>query len=296
MKQPTLRARAAVALLCLVTAGCTRDDAGVAPTAQPALGVIPDVSASVKFGVPEPERFEVCNGAPYPGDIQLATLPVITLDVRIIGATSYPPFSLQLARGQCRDIWLNGGTAEVVVVTQRPVPGFPTVFVRQVFKRSTYTRQAPALGDFTAARVSGTEGALVYFGYAALSRGMAVNLPNQVVDVPKPRWFHVCNGDPYFPGPPTWPAITVDVAIDGASPPQQFQVVVPPETCKAIWLNEATVSDILTVTQQPIPGLRTSFTETIILPGGLTFLREGGNHVTGPVSRTAGTLVTFFNF
>ena len=154
--------RRAGAIAALATLAACADSASsvLVPDMDASFGRVP-INQSPAFGVADIEYFEVCKQ--YVG----AVGPAVTIDV-FVDRPSLPTdttFQVTLANGQCRDVWLHGGQAETVTVTEQPVAGYTTSFVKEVKTRTSYTVDPVASGNSASGAVSGLpgEGALVRF-------------------------------------------------------------------------------------------------------------------------------------
>ncbi|MBK8248066.1 MAG: hypothetical protein IPK85_11785 [Gemmatimonadetes bacterium] len=161
MSVSTLLHRAGTLALAAALAACADAPTTVLVLDMDAnFGRVP-VNPSPSLGLADIEFFEVCKQ--YVG----AVGPAVTVDVQV-DRPSLPTdttFQVTLADGQCRDIWLHGGAAEVVTVTEQPVAGYTTSFVKEVKTRTTYTVDPAASGNTSSGNVSGNpgEGTLVRF-------------------------------------------------------------------------------------------------------------------------------------
>lgn len=161
MPTTTLLHRAGALALLTALAACTESPTSVRiPELDANFGRVP-VNPSPSLGLADIEFFEVCKQ--YVGIVG----PAVTIDVHV-DRPSLPTdttFQVTLANGQCRDIWLHGGAAEVVTVTEQPVAGYTTSFVKEVKTRTTYTVDPVASGNVAGGNVSGNpgEGTLVRF-------------------------------------------------------------------------------------------------------------------------------------
>ena len=91
--------------------------------------------------------------------------PTVTIDVAISGTSGPSSHQVTLANGQCKDVWIHGGTADLVTVTEQVPAGYTASYVREVVTRTSYTVDPVASGNSASGNVSGTpgEGVIVKF-------------------------------------------------------------------------------------------------------------------------------------
>lgn len=152
------RAVAYAATFALLGACAEVTQTPLVPDDAAAFGKIP-TNPSPNLGVADIEFFEVCKQ--YVGQVG----PAVTVDVAVSGTSAPTNFQVTLADGECKDVWLHGGTADQVTVTEQVPANYSASYVREVVTRTGYTVDPVAAGNSASGNVSGNpgEGTLVRF-------------------------------------------------------------------------------------------------------------------------------------
>lgn len=153
-------------VLLFAIAGCSAQPehptspSGVAPS-----GMLAGIAPPPGHVDPNPrqvnrETFEVCKD--YVGTVG----PPVTITVRADidnNGTVDQTYQIQLANGECRDVWISGEPGDLVTVTEDVPPGYTPSYVRTTLIQGITTVDPPVQGSSASALVSGNSAALVIF-------------------------------------------------------------------------------------------------------------------------------------
>ena len=107
------------------------------------------------------EYFELCK------DFSTGSGPAVTFDVAVdVGSNggADQTFQVTLNAGECRDIWLVGGSpGDIVTVTENVPTGYTASYTKTALAGGTTTTTGPVQGNSASGSTSGTTGTLVVF-------------------------------------------------------------------------------------------------------------------------------------
>lgn len=107
------------------------------------------------------EYFEVCKD--YVGGSGPAVTVTVQVDEFSDGTINHT-HQVSLAGGECKDVWVQGGTtAHLVTVTEAVPAGFTASFVRSVLTNTTTVTDPPVAGNSASGPLKGSQGTLVIF-------------------------------------------------------------------------------------------------------------------------------------
>jgi hypothetical protein len=167
MRTPLLRGAliALPAAVLLGTLACS--DRSPIPATAPSTTDAPQVQADIPPG-PGPntrqvdvEYFELCK------DYSTGSGPNVTFDVSVdMGSNggADQTFQVTLTAGECRDIWLKGGSpGDIVSVTENVPTGYTASYTKTALSGGSTTTTGPVQASSASGSTSGTTGTLVVF-------------------------------------------------------------------------------------------------------------------------------------
>jgi hypothetical protein len=168
--------------LAASVAACGKDTAkenAVAPSAVALSGTAP-VNPSPNLRRADVEYLEICKD--YPGGTGPTVTVNVSVDIDTNGSVD-TTFPTTLDAGQCKDVWISGGSVgDTVTVTEVVPTGYTASYVLQTIAGSTLTTNASVAGNSVSANLRSGFGSLVIF----------TNTPNTPPPPPPPGGIAGC--------------------------------------------------------------------------------------------------------